>query len=128
MEMEKAKGDSPPEEKRHTRRILAVCRVLDEGGHFLGFTLDLTRQGVRLIVDKTFNPEGNFEVILSPPQEDEEIAPDISITVKPLWRCPANDEFDEIGGTIVTVDCPDSLTELMEYCDCRAEDRYYSQA
>lgn len=124
--MENTKSDYPPEEKRHARRILAVCRVLDRGGRFLGFTLDLTREGTRLIVNKNFNPEGNFEVILSPPQEDEEIAPDIRVTVKPVWRCPANDEFDEIGGTIVTVDCPDSLTELLEYCERRAREKYYS--
>lgn len=111
-------------EQRQLRRILAVCRVLDLERKFLGFTLDLNRSGIKIIVDKNFPSGDEFEVVLSPTREDEEICPDILVKVKQIWRSPTNDEFDQIGGVIIEVDSFEDMEELIHYCDRRAKERY----
>ncbi len=111
-------------EQRQLRRILAVCRVLDLDRKFLGFTLDLNRSGIKIIVDKNFPSGDEFQVILNPAKEDEEISPDILITVKQKWRSSTNEEFDQIGGVIIEVDSAEYIEELIDYCDRRAKERY----
>jgi len=111
-------------EQRELRRILAVCRVLDLERKFLGFTLDLNRSGIKIIVDKNFSTGDEFQIILNPAKEDEEISPDILIKVKQKWRTPTNEEFDQIGGVIIEVDSPEYIEELIDYCDRRAKERY----
>lgn len=111
-------------EQRQLRRILAVCRVLDLERKFLGFTLDLNRSGIKIIVDKNFPSGDEFQIVLSPAKEDEEISPDILIKVKQKWRTPTNEEFDQIGGVIIEVDSPEYIEELIDYCDRRAKERY----
>lgn len=111
-------------EQRQLRRILAVCRVLDLNRKFLGFTLDLNRSGIKMIIDKNFPPQDEFNLVLSPAREDEEISPDIVVKVKQKWRSHTNDEFDQIGGVITEVDSPEYMEELINYCDRRAKERY----
>lgn len=111
-------------EQRELRRILAVCRVLDLDGKFLGFTLDLNRSGIKIIVDKNFVSGDEFEIILNPAKEEEEISPNIVVKVKQKWRSPTNEEFDQIGGIIIEVDSQEYIDELIDYCDRRAKERY----
>ncbi|WPF87989.1 PilZ domain-containing protein [Cyanobacterium aponinum UTEX 3222] len=111
-------------EQRQLRRILAVCRVLDLDHKFLGFTLDLNRSGIKIIVDKNFPSGDEFKIILSPVKEDEEISPDIVVKVEQKWRTSTNEEFDQIGGVIIEVDSPEYIEELIDYCDRRAKERY----
>jgi hypothetical protein len=111
-------------EKREFRRILAVCRVLDCEGKFLGFTLDLTLTGIQIIINKDFIPPSEFELILTQAREDKIIGADIRIKVQQIWRTSTNEEFDQIGGKIIAVDLPKELENLVNYCDKRAKQRY----
>jgi len=111
-------------EQRTFRRVLAVCRVLNTEGRFLGFTLDLTVTGIQMIVSKDFPHNSEFDVILSQAREDEVIGQDITIKIQQMWRSSTNEEFDQIGGKIIAVDLPEELEKLVEYCDRKAKERY----
>lgn len=111
-------------EQRNYRRILAVCRILDTDGHFLGFTLDLTLTGIQIIVTKDFPQASEFEILLSQSQEDEVIADHIRLKVSQIWRSSTNEEFDQIGGKIIEVESPNELEKLVKYCDRKAKERY----
>lgn len=111
-------------EQRNYRRILAVCRVLDSQGKFLGFTLDLTPTGIQIIVNKDFPHDSEFEIILSQARENEILGNDLKIKVQQMWRSNTNEEFDQIGGKIIEVDSPSELENLVAYCDRKAKERY----
>jgi len=111
-------------EQRNYRRVLAVCRVLDSHGKFLGFTLDLTPTGIQIIVNKDFPQDSEFEIILSQARENEIIGNDLKIKVQQMWRSNTNEEFDQIGGKIIDVDSPSELENLVAYCDRKAKERY----
>lgn len=111
-------------DQRQSRRILAVCRVLDVNGKFLGFTLDLNSNGIKIIIHKDFPSAEEFEIILTQAKEDEEVSPDILVKIRQAWRTSTNDEFDQIGGVIIDVDSPSALDNLISYCDRKAKERY----
>ncbi|MGI0479426.1 PilZ domain-containing protein [Geminocystis sp. CENA526] len=111
-------------EQRNYRRVLAVCRVLDSQGKFLGFTLDLTPTGIQIIVNKDFPQDSEFEIILSQARENEILGNDLKIKVQQMWRSNTNEEFDQIGGKIIEVDSPSELENLVAYCDRKAKERY----
>ncbi|MBL1210433.1 PilZ domain-containing protein [Geminocystis sp. GBBB08] len=111
-------------EQRSFQRILAVCRVLDSKGNFLGFTLDLTVTGIQIIIQKDFPHQSPFEIILNQVKEDEIIGSNITIKVEQIWRSSTNEEFDQIGGKIIGVDFPDQLEKLVHYCDQKAKEKY----
>lgn len=111
-------------EQRELRRILAVCRVLDMQRRFLGFTLDLNKRGIKIIIQKDFPPRDELEVFLTQAREDNENAPDIKVKIKQAWRISTNEEFDQIGGVIVEVDSPENLELLISECDRKARERY----
>ncbi|MBF2056988.1 MAG: PilZ domain-containing protein [Cyanobacterium sp. T60_A2020_053] len=112
-------------EKRFNRRILAVCRVLDENKNFLGFTLDLTVEGIQLIVNKNFPLQEQFVIVLSQNVNDEDSSyQEITVTIKQKWRSETNEEYDQIGGEIIAVDLPEELSKLVKFCDEKAKEKY----
>lgn len=111
------------EDQRSDNRILAVCKVLDSKGCFLGFTLDLTTNGIQIIVNKDFPQELEFEIILNQGKEDEIIDCLIKITVQQMWRASTNEEFDQIGGKIVEVDNPQQLKNLINYYEQKTTEK-----
>lgn len=111
-------------EKRFSRRILAVCRALDLKGNFVGLTLDLTKDGIHLIVANTFVDQDKFYLILQQTREDEEDKPNLTMEVEKMWRKPTNEEYDQIGGKILRVDLEEELHDLIQYCDHQAKQKY----
>jgi hypothetical protein len=104
-------------EKRLTSRILAVCRAFDLDGNFLGLTLDLTRNGIHLIISNTFPDLDKFSFVLHQIMEEEENKPHIIIQVEKVWRKSTHEEYDEIGCKIIDVDLEDEFKKLIKYCD-----------
>ena len=111
-------------EKRNSRRILAVCRVLDLQGRFLGFTLDLSYTGIKIIINSNFPQEPEFEVILSLGRDYQDLIPDVMIKVQQAWRFSHSEEFDQIGGRIIDVDSREFLESFISYCDEIEEQKY----
>ncbi len=112
------------DERRSNRRILAICRALNKNGEFLGFTLNLTQDGIYLIVGKIFADKPEFEAILTQNREGKHIHPEIKIRIRKIWSRATNDEYEEVGGKIVEVDNPDALEDLVHYCDQQAKEKY----
>jgi hypothetical protein len=102
-------------EKRRHRRILSVCEILDLNHNRLGYTLDLTTQGVRLIIAKSASQEKTINLIIKPDLYSK-IAP-IKVQIEPKWCREKNHQFDEIGGIFTTVDNPNNLELLLNYFD-----------
>jgi len=111
-------------EKRSDRRVLAVCRALNENREFLGFTLDLTQDGIHLIVEKTFADKPEFETILTQNREGKKSYPEIKVRIRKMWRRATNDEYDQVGGKIIEVDNQEALEDLVRYCDNKAKEKY----
>lgn len=111
-------------EKRGSRRVLAVCRALDENENFVGFTLDITTDGIHLIVEKSFTPDSSFQLILSHHEGSEIQSSDVRVEVEQMWRKSTNEEYDQIGGKIVHTEQPEELAQLVTYCDQRAKEKY----
>jgi hypothetical protein len=111
-------------EQRAFRRILAVCRVLDSEGKFLGFTLDLNTDSIQVIINKDFPSESPFKIILNQIKENEIISSNIRVKIQQMWRSSTSEEFDQIGGKIIEVDYPEKLENLVRYCDQKAKERY----
>jgi hypothetical protein len=109
-------------ERREKRRILAVCKILDINRQFLGFTLDLTTEGICLVVLNQFGNDQQFEIIIQQNRNDGE-HPEIRATVETIWRREKNEEYDEIGGKIVVVDSQENLKALIEHCDRDAQEK-----
>jgi hypothetical protein len=115
-------------EQRNSRRILAVCRVLDLRRKFLGFTLDLSHHGIKIIVNKDFPQQTEFEVILSQGREYQDSLPDILIKVKEAWRINSGEEFDQIGGKIIDVDSSEKLEKFIIHCGDLEKKKYQSDS
>lgn len=115
------------EDQRSDSRILAVCKVFNSKGCFLGFTLDLTTNGIQIIVNKDFSQELEFEIILNQEKEDDIIDCLIKIKVQQMWRSSTNEEFDQIGGKIIEVDNPQKLKKLIDYYEQKAKDKLVFQ-
>ncbi|MBE9222875.1 PilZ domain-containing protein [Cyanobacterium stanieri LEGE 03274] len=111
-------------EQRSSRRVLAVCRALDSDGKFVGFTLDITKEGIHLIVEKSFNPPTTFDLILNYHTDLDKQLSDVAITIEKMWRKSTNDEYDQIGGKIITTKHPEALNELITFCDQKAKNKY----
>lgn len=111
-------------EQRFSRRILAVCRALDLDGKFLGFTLDLTKEGIHLILNNTFPDDDKFSIILTQNREDKNEKPDITLEIEKAWRKSTNEEYDEVGGKIIDVDLQAELDDLILYCDNYTKKKY----
>jgi hypothetical protein len=113
------------QEQRNTRRILAVCRVLDLHRKFLGFTLDLNHKGIQLIVNHEFPQQSEFEIILSQGRENQNHNPDVFLTVEQAWRFSASEGFDQIGGKIINADSLENLDNLICYCEHVEKEKYH---
>ena len=111
-------------EKRSNRRVLAVCRALDENGIFLGFTFDLTSEGIHIIVKKEFSNQSDFTLILTQHRQEKLSYPNIKVKVRTMWRKETNEEYDQIGGQIIEVDSQEALDNLVAYCDKKAKEKY----
>lgn len=111
-------------EKRGSRRVLAVCRALDSDGNFLGFTLDITTDGIHLIVEKSFSPDSSFELVLTHHEGSEITSSDVRVNVEQMWRKSTNEEYDQIGAKIIGTQQPEDLAQLVAYCDQRAKEKY----
>ncbi len=112
-------------DQRNSRRVLAVCRVLDLQGKFLGFTLDLSHDGIKFVVDKNFPQQSEFEVVLSQAKEDREMNPDLLIKIKQAWRFSSSQEFDQIGGKIIESDSIENLDNLIDYYSAIEQEKYH---
>jgi hypothetical protein len=112
------------QEQRNARRILAVCRVLNLQRKFLGFTLDLNRKGIKIIVNKQFPQQKEFEIILSQGRQYPKKYPDVCVTMEQTWRIPTGEDFDQIGGRIITVDSSSNLDNLIRYCEDVEKEKY----
>jgi len=102
------------EERRREPRLLAFCQVFDMEGDLIGVSFDLTRQGICVSIPNTWPRDEDFQIKLR--RMDNEDLPVITIKVVPMWRQSRNESFDEIGGKIVEVDCPDAFTTFLAYC------------
>ena len=111
-------------DKRNARRILAVRRVLNLQRKFLGFTLDLNHQGIKIIVNQTFPQQREFEIILSQERESQNSHPDVFIKIEQAWRFSTSEDFDQIGGKIIAVDSSENLDNLINYCEGVEKQKY----
>ena len=111
-------------EKRNSRRILAVCRVLDLQGKFLGFTLDLSYTGIKIIINSDFPQDKEFEIILSLGRDYQDLIPDVVIKIEQVWRFSHSEEFDQIGGKIINTETKDVLESFISYCDEIEKQKY----
>lgn len=111
-------------DRRKSPRILSVCRILDKEKNFLGFTLDLTKEGICMIIYNKFENLKEFEIIIEQ-NRCEGNYPEIKAKIEKIWRKEKNEEFDEIGGKIIAVDSKDNLEDLIKYCDIDARKKYY---
>ncbi|MGY6530865.1 MAG: PilZ domain-containing protein [Cyanobacterium sp.] len=111
-------------EQRGSRRVLAVCKALDSQGEFVGFTLDITKDGIHLIVEKSFNPPSTFDLILNYHFDSDMELSNVAITVQKMWRKSTNEEYDQIGGKIIDTKQPEVLAQLVAFCDKRAKEKY----
>ena len=109
--------------RRKDRRILAVSKVLDIEKQFLGFTLDLTSDGICMIVSNKFEDSREFEIIIQQDRKDGK-KPEIRAKIEKIWRKQENEEFDEIGGKIIAVDSRENLEDFIKYCDVDARIKY----
>lgn len=101
-------------EKRKHRRMFVFCRVLDENGQAIGYALDMTREGIRMMVLRTHPDQEQFTIVMRSP--DKSLA-DIEVTalVKKVWRSSKNEQFDEIGARFVDVKDEDSFGQFLNY-------------
>jgi hypothetical protein len=111
------------DDRRKDRRILAVSKMLDLEKQFLGFTLDLTADGICMIVSNKFEDSREFEIIIQQNRKDGD-KPEIRAKIEKIWRKQKDKEFDEIGGKIIAVDSRENLEELIKYCAVDASIKY----
>ena len=109
--------------RRKDRRILAVSKILDIEKQFLGFTLDLTSDGICMIVSNKFEDSREFEIIIQQDRKDGK-KPEIRAKIEKIWRKQENEEFDEIGDKIIAVDSRENLEDFIKYCDVDARIKY----
>ncbi|WP_228024021.1 hypothetical protein [Synechocystis salina] len=102
------------QDRRREERMLAFCQVFDMEGELVGVSFDLTRSGICVSVPNDWPKDGDFVVKLR--RMDNEALPTITVTVTPTWRQCRNESFDEIGGKIIEVDCPEAFSTFLQYC------------
>lgn len=99
--------------QRKHRRVLAVCQIVDENNNLIGFTLDLTVEGIRLIVPQKFKDQPEFSVTLRGKDIQDET--EVNVRIQKKWRQPRDEEFDEIGGILIYIDSKNKFNELLSY-------------
>lgn len=102
------------QERRQQQRVLAFCQVFDLEDELVGVSFDLTLHGICLSLPNTWPQSEPFQIRLK--RMDNKELPVITVNVQPMWRKSRNENFDEIGGKIVEVDCPDSFNHFLNYC------------
>jgi len=102
------------QERRKVERVLAFCQVLDESGHFIGVSFDITETGICLSLPNTWPQEESFSIILK--RGDTESLPEVKVTVHPVWRKVRNEQYDEIGARIIAIDCETDFLSFLHYC------------
>ena len=112
-------------EQRNYNRILAVCRVFNLQRKLLGFTLDLNRKGVRIIVNQEFPQQTEFEIILSQGTKYQDNYPDVIVKMQQAWRNSTSEDFDQIGGKIIAIDSSENLDNLISYCEGVEKEKYH---
>ncbi len=94
--------------KRKHRRILAVCNIVDEQDNLIGFTLDLTKEGIRIIVANSFPKQQEFYLNLKAEQFK------FTVKVEQKWRGSRDENFDEIGGILVDIQPDNDFEHLLK--------------
>jgi len=102
------------QERRKAERVLAFCQVLDESGHFVGVSFDLTEMGICLSLPNTWPQEDSFSIILK--RGDTDSLPEVKVTINPVWRKARNEVYDEIGARIIAIDCEKDFLAFLHYC------------
>lgn len=102
------------QERRNAERVLAFCQVLDESGHFVGVSFDITETGICLSLPNTWPQEDSFSIILK--RGDTDSLPEVKVTINPVWRKARNEEYDEIGARITAIDCEKDFLAFLHYC------------
>ncbi len=102
------------QERRRQQRVLAFCQVFDLEGELVGVSFDLTPDGICVSLPNTWPSTDSFHIKLR--RMDNSELPAITIKVQPVWRESRNENFDEIGGKILEVDCQDSFNNFLDYC------------
>jgi len=102
------------QERRKVERVLAFCQVLDESGHFVGVSFDITETGICLSLPNTWLQEDSFSIILK--RGDTDSLSEVKVTVHPVWRKARNEKYDEIGARIIAIDCEKDFLSFLHYC------------
>jgi len=102
------------QERRKVERVLAFCQVLDEYGHFVGVSFDITEMGICLSLLNTCPQKDSFSIILK--RGDTESLPEVKVMVSPVWRKARNEKYDEIGARIIAIDCEKDFLSFLHYC------------
>jgi hypothetical protein len=100
-------------ERRKEQRVMAFCQVFEPQGELLGVSFDLTPSGICLSLPNTW-PRDNFEIQLK--RMDNPNLPEVRLMVKPMWRQPRNENFDEIGGQIIDINSAEDFETFLRYC------------
>lgn len=104
-------------DNRKHKRILAVCKLMNEQNQLIGFALDLTVEGIRMIVPKTFFNKPEFSLFVEVNyKEDEDKKSKITLIIQQKWRQSKDENFDEIGGLLIDVSPKNEFNELLAYC------------
>lgn len=106
-------------EQRKHQRILAVCQVINEQSQLTGFALDLTVEGIRIIVPKKFTNDPEFTIVVKGHSLENES--NITLTVQQRWRQEKDKDFDEIGGLLIKVNPKNEFDKLLAYCEKNAQ-------
>jgi hypothetical protein len=101
------------DERRKVQRILANGLVYELNGHFLGFSVDLSQDGICLTVSRNFPHFESFLIQLKP-IEVNKFSP-LILKIKPLWRRSRNQAYDEIGAKILHVEPEQEWEELLTW-------------
>ncbi len=108
--------------ERTKQRILAICELVDIDNNLIGYTLDLTLEGIRIIVPNSFDQNPEFNLFIRP-KENNPKNDKIKVKIKTIWRESKNEEFDEIGGKIIKAEKLEDLKSLLEYCETSNEEQ-----
>ncbi|MGH2416219.1 MAG: hypothetical protein ACRDEA_21505 [Microcystaceae cyanobacterium] len=101
-------------ERREKKRLCAICQVLDLERNWVGVSFDLTTEGVHVALSSAFAPRGEFSVILR--RGETEQAPEVIITICPVWYHGGNNLYQEIGGKIVAVENEKEFQAFLDDC------------
>ena len=107
------------EEKRREKRVFVFCRILDENENFLGYALDLTKFGVKIMVQSNMEQKDEFDIKMLAPDKDNPISVDVKIKV--VWRNKRSEQFDELGAEFAEVKDKEKFDTFITYFKSVAE-------